>query len=69
MNNEHDIERFTIRIGRQYAAARGIPFVSAFQDTLAGDLARLAVRRQLRRTFPGLPRRTVTELLEELLTP
>ena len=69
MNDQNDVEKFTIRVGRQYAVAQGLTFVSAFQDTLAGDLARLAVRRRLRSAFPGLPRHVVNELIEELLTP
>jgi hypothetical protein len=69
MNDHNDVEKFTIRVGRQYAVAQGLTFVSAFQDTLSGDLARLAVRRRLRNAFPTLPRHVVNELIEELLTP
>jgi hypothetical protein len=41
----------------------------AFEDCLAGDLARLQVRRKLRQEFPELKRDEVEALIEELLTP
>ncbi|HKO52724.1 MAG TPA: hypothetical protein VJV79_33685 [Polyangiaceae bacterium] len=69
MNYRSDAERFTLRAGRQYAAACGQTLVSAFEDTLSGDLARLQVRRRLRGEFPGIAPGTVDKLIEELLTP
>jgi len=69
MNHRSEAEAFTLRAGRQYAAARGLRLVSAFEDTLCGDLARLQVRRRLRRAFPTFSPDTVDQLIEELLTP
>ena len=69
MSHRTEAENFTIRAARQHAAACGVPFVSAFTDTLSGDLARLQVRRRLRGAFPGISPKTVDELIEELLTP
>jgi hypothetical protein len=69
MSHRTDAENFTLRFGRQHAAACGLPFVSVFQDTLSGDLARLQVRRRLRSVFPSISPQTVDELIEELLTP
>jgi len=43
--------------------------VSAFEDTLSGDLARLQMRRRLRSAFPGISPAIVDRLIEELLTP
>jgi hypothetical protein len=69
MNHRSETEAFTLRAGRQYAAACGQRLVSAFDDTLSGDLARLQMRRRLRRAFPTISRDTVDKLIEELLTP
>jgi len=69
MSHRTEAEDFVLRAGRQHAAACGLAFVSAFGDTLSGDLARLQVRRRLRRAFPGISAQTVEDLLEELLTP
>ena len=69
MNHRSEAETFTIRAGRQYAAACGETLVSAFEDTLWGDLARLQMRRRIRSAFPGIARGTVEALIEELLTP
>ena len=64
-----EVETFTLRAAREYATARGLRLVSAFEDTLSGDLARLQVRRKIRRSFPKVARDQVDELIEELLTP
>jgi hypothetical protein len=69
MSHRTEAEVFALRAGRQHAATCGLTLVSAFEDTLSGDLARLQVRRRLRRAFPGLSPKTVDELIEELLTP
>jgi hypothetical protein len=69
MSHRSETEKFTLRAGRQYAAACGQTLVSAFEDTLSGDLARLQMRRRLRSAFPGITRHTVDKLISELLTP
>lgn len=69
MSHRTEAENFTIRVGRQHASACGVAFVAAFEDTLSGDLARLQVRRRVRRAFPGMSPKSVEELIEELLTP
>ena len=69
MSFRTEAETFTLRAGRQHAVACGMPFAAAFQDTLAGDLARFQVRRRLRNAFPGISPQTAEELIEELLTP
>lgn len=69
MTYRSDAESFTLRAGRQYAAACGKTLVSAFEDSLSGDLARLQVRRRLRGAFPEIASRTVDKLIEDLLTP
>jgi len=69
MNHRTEAETFTLRAGRQYAAACGQTLVSAFEDTLSGDLARLQMRRRLRSAFPGISRDIVDRLIDELLTP
>ena len=69
MSHRSETETFTLRAGRQYAAACGQTLVSAFEDTLSGDLARLQMRRRLRSTFPGISSDRVDKLIEELLTP
>ena len=69
MSHRTEAEDFALRAGRQHATACGLAFVSAFGDTLSGDLARFQVQRRLRRAFPGISAKTVEELIEELLTP
>ena len=69
MTYRTEAETFTLRAGRQHAATCGLPFAAAFQDTLAGDLARLQVRRRLRNAFPGISPQIAEDLIEELLTP
>jgi hypothetical protein len=69
MNHRTEAETFTLRAGREYAAACGQTMVSAFEDTLSGDLARLQMRRRLRSAFPGISPAIVDRLIEELLTP
>jgi len=69
MTHRTEAANFTLRAGRQHATASGLAFVSAFEDTLSGDLARLQVRRRLRNAFPGISPQTVDDLIEELLTP
>jgi hypothetical protein len=69
MTDRSETEKFTLRVGRQYAVERGITFVSAFNDTLSGDLARLEAARRLRRAFPGISSVSIDQLVEELLTP
>ena len=69
MTYPSEAAKFTLRAGRQYAAACGQTLVSAFEDTLSGDLARLQMRRRLRCEFPGIAAGTVDKLIEDLLTP
>ena len=69
MSHRTEAENFTLRVGRQHASACGVAFVAAFEDTLSGDLARMQVRRRVRRAFPGMSAKSVEELIEELLTP
>ena len=59
----------TIRLARGVAASRHEHLCQTFEDSLAGDLARLQVRRKLRQEFPELKRDEVEALIEELLTP
>jgi len=56
-------------IAREYARTRGLPVRLAFDDSLAGDLARMYLLRRLRIAFPVTPIRTVDELIEEVFTP
>lgn len=58
-----------IRFARSVAASRHEHLCQTFEDSLAGDLARLQVRRKLRHEFPELKADEVDALLEELLTP
>ena len=69
MIHRNETATFTLRAGRQYAAACGQTLVSTFDDTLSGDLARLQIRQRIRKAFPGISRDTIDNLLEELLTP
>lgn len=69
MSQRSEAEAFTLRVGRQYATACGQRLVSAFDNTLDGDLARLQVRQRLHRAFPGMSRSTVDRLIRDLLTP
>jgi hypothetical protein len=69
MSCRTEAENLTLRLGREHAAACGLPLVSVFEDTLSGDLARLQVRRRIRRAFPGISPKAVEGLIEELLTP
>ena len=69
MSHRTEAQSFTLRIGRQHASACGLAFVAAFGDTLSGDLARLQVRRRVRRAFPEMSPTSVEDLIEELLTP
>jgi len=69
MSHRTEAEVFTLRIGGQHASACGLAFVAAFGDTLSGDLARLQVRRRVRRAFPAMSPKSVDDLIEELLTP
>jgi len=69
MSHRTEAESFALRAAREHATARGLAFVSAFTDSLSGDLARLQVRRRLRSAFPGISPQTVDDLIEELLTP
>ena len=59
----------TIRIARDLAAPRGQRFCEVFADSLAGDLARLEIRRKLRRALPGVEGEIIETLIEDLLTP
>ena len=59
----------TIRFARGVAASRHEHLCQTFEDSLAGDLARLQVRRKLRHEFPELKGDEVEALIEELLTP
>jgi len=69
MSHRTEAESFALRVAREHATACGLAFVSAFTDTLSGDLARLQIRRRLRGAFPGISPKTVEELIAELLTP
>ena len=69
MSHRSETERFTLHAGRQYAAACGQTLVSAFEDSLWGDLARLQMRRRIRSAFPGIASGSVEKLITELLTP
>jgi hypothetical protein len=59
----------TIRIAHSVAASRHEHFCTTFEDSLAGDLARLQVWRKLRHDFPHTTRDQIDVLIEELLTP
>jgi hypothetical protein len=69
MSSRSEVEIFALRSARDYAAAHGLKLVSAFDDTLSGDVARLAMLRRLRRSFPDVPRVALDQLIEELLAP
>jgi hypothetical protein len=69
VSSRSEVETFALRSARDYAAAHGLNLVSVFDDTLSGDVARLAMLRQLRRSFPDVPRVALDQLIEELLTP
>jgi hypothetical protein len=69
MTCRSEVETFALRTAREYATARGLNLVAAFEDTLSGDVARMQVLRRVRRSFPKVPRAALDELVEELLTP
>ena len=69
MSHRSEVETFVLRAAREYATARGLKLVAAFEDTLSGDVARMQVLRRVRRSFPNVPRAALDELVEELLTP
>ena len=69
MSHRSEVETFALRAAREYATARGLKLVAAFEDTLSGDVARMQVLRRVRRSFPKMPRAALDELVEELLTP
>jgi hypothetical protein len=57
------------RLGRKYAVAHGERLYAAFADTLEGDIARLRMRRELRRLFPGASSESIERVIWEDLTP
>ena len=59
----------TLRLARSVAASRHERLCKTFEDSLAGDLARLQVWRKLRHDFPNTTRDQIEALIEELLTP
>lgn len=48
------------------AKAQGRPVHEVFDDSLAADIARFAVLRRLRKTFPGLTPQERRDLVQEL---
>ena len=52
MSHRSEVEVFALRAAREYATARGLKLVAAFEDTLSGDVARMQVLRRVRRSFP-----------------
>ena len=54
MSSRSEVETFALRSARDYAAAHGLNLVSAFDDTLCGDLARFEILRRLRRSYPSI---------------
>ena len=69
MSSRSEVETFALRNARDYAAAHGLNLVSAFDDTLCGDIARFEILRRLRRSYPSIAAATLDNLIEELLTP
>ena len=69
MSSRSEVETFTLRSARDYAAAHGLNLLSAFDDTLCGDVARFEILRRLRRSYPSITGAALDNLIEELLTP
>lgn len=65
---EHIIARAR-KVGRAIALERRLPLCVAFDESLAGDVARMQVRRRLRREMPDATREELTWAIEEELTP
>ncbi len=45
MSHRSEVEVFALRAAREYATARGLKLVAAFEDTLSGDVARIGTPR------------------------
>lgn len=58
-----------IRSAKRLCAGSGMSFADGLADSLAGDVIRFGVLRELRRTFPEDPVATHDALLWEYLTP
>ena len=67
--NPNSLRSSTLRLAWRVAASRHEHLCTTFEDSLAGDLARLQVRRKLRHDFPNTTRDQIEALIEELLTP
>ena len=67
--NPSSLRSSTIRLAHGVAALRHEHLCKTFDDSLAGDLARLQVWRKLRHEFPDTKRDEIDALIEELLTP
>lgn len=67
--NPNGLRSSTLRFARDLAALHCQHLCALFDDSLAGDVARLEVRRKLRRTFPWAEGEIIEALIQELLTP
>lgn len=56
-------------LARAYAQLRGEHLLTAFGDSLAGDVARFDLLRKLRRRFPHTQWKVLAALIEEDFTP
>jgi hypothetical protein len=56
-------------VARQYAAERGENLLATFDDSLSGDVARMALYRRLRRALPDARSEIIVVLIEEDFTP
>jgi hypothetical protein len=63
------IERAVIQTGHQFARERGVFFTDVFDDTLQGELARMQVKRRLRRRGTEVSVARLEIAVEETLTP
>lgn len=67
--NPNNLSQSARRLGHQYARAHRQAVTAVFADTLEGDIARLRMRRELRRLFPEASRESIEDVICEDLTP
>ena len=63
------IKQRAIELGRAHAKALGQSYAATFGDSLSGDVARLAILRDLRREFPTVGQHFLNRAVKEVLTP
>jgi len=63
------VEQTVVRLAHAIAAERGEQFLRLFDDSLHADVARLEVRRRVRREMPTVQSQVLELAIEECLSP